>query len=186
MDLNSLRAAIEEHSVSLSEFADCQPSTDSESEIEELLDVKLNSKRWRDSGHSFASVAADGCGGQFVAWCKPGETDTPIVYLGSEGEWGVVAARPPGFLQWAAHSAGARYLSPYSEPAFVEWAEDEGILRAILDDGDEVEKQAALAAQAAFREALGLEVRPLPSLNAELEPLRREFQAWVTRFYESL
>jgi len=125
-------------------------------------------------GTRFIVFAQDGTGSLFCVWLRPGHESVetaPIVYLGSEGEVGVLGKDPAAFLEFIASGLtfdghGGNFFDPLDDeddPAFIAEAR---------------ERQAAAAAF--VREQTGRETLRHPdALKAEAEAAYPDLGAWV-------
>ena len=125
-------------------------------------------------GTRFVVFAQDGTGSLFCLWLRPGQADVetaPIVYLGSEGELGVLGKDPVAFLEFVA--SGMTFNG--HSGSFFDPLEDE-------EDEDEVaEAKRRRAAVAAYlkRSAGVTKLRDPAQVRAEAEAAHPDLEAWI-------
>jgi hypothetical protein len=89
-------------------------------------------------GTRFINFAQDGTGSLFCLWLRPGHDDVetaPVVYLGSEGELGVLAKDPAAFLEFVASGMtfdghGGSFFDPLESEADEDFVADVKARRA--------------------------------------------------------
>jgi hypothetical protein len=184
MDTEALRGLLAEQVDSIFAFMDYEVVCD-DADLASTLDAWLGSARWKESGHRFVHLGIDGSGGQFAAWIRPGaEEPHPVVFFGSEGGRGVLAASPGAWAKMLAswitvneydYSGPDEDDSPHDRPSTVS-------ARGVYDHDDPDDIARAKAALAGYRTAVEAKLGATPSLErlqegaSELNP---EFLAWV-------
>ncbi len=159
-------------------FMDYEATIDSEKELAVTLGHWLGSDFWATTKHRFIHLGIDGAGSQFAAWIRPGETQIPVVFFGSEGGAGALAT---SCKNWAKTIAYAPAIEEYTEPGHRRL--DPGQNWKI--DGDEVgqdQADEAKAAQATYRAAVEKRLGKMPSLHqlmTDLDKVDAEFVQWV-------
>jgi hypothetical protein len=150
-----------------------------EFELVDLAESDDNVKSWLGSlptdGTRLIVFAQDGTGSLFCVWLRPGQTDVesaPIVYLGSEGELGVLGKDPAAFLEFVASGMtfdghASRFFDPLDSDDDDEYATDERARRAGVVEF--------------VRERTGKSSIRHPDLvRAEAEAAYPGFEAWVS------
>lgn len=126
-------------------------------------------------GTRLVVFAQDGTGSLFCLWLRPGHDDVdtaPVVYLGSEGELGVLGKDPAAFLEFVASGVtydghGGGFFDPLE-------AEDDEELPA------EVLARRAKVAEWVMQRTGKKELRKPEELRAEAEAAYPDFADWVT------
>lgn len=159
-------------------FMDYEIVIESEEELAATLEFWFEHSRWVATNHRFIPLGVDGTGSQFAAWIRPGNTQIPVVFFGSEGGAGVVAASCD---LWAQTIAFAPAIDEYPEPGDarlsveMNWKFDNDLV------GDELADH-AYAMQSAYRveveERFG-KLTSLEELMSGLEDIEAEFEQWL-------
>lgn len=126
-------------------------------------------------GTRFVVFAQDGTGSLFCLWLRPGHDDidtAPVVYLGSEGELGVLGKDPAAFLEFVASGVtfdghGGYFFDP------LETEDDEELEAEVLARRAKVAKWVM---QRTGKQAL----RKPEELRAEAEAAYPDLADWVT------
>lgn len=174
MDAKELQDWVQEHVDSIATFMDYEATVDDEEEFYDTLRYWFDNESWND-GQTFVHLGIDGTGSQFAVWIRPdAEPPHPVVFFGSEGSAGVLAASPEDFAMALAHGPGIdEYGSDYA--SFVE----ENYM--LTDDEPEFIEEAE-AALAEYREAVVDRLKSygaLDEITSGLEGLNEEFDEWV-------
>jgi hypothetical protein len=119
--------------------------------------------------------AQDGTGSLFCLWLRPGRDDVdsaPVVYLGSEGELGVLGKDPAAFLEFVASGVtydghGGCFFDPLESDDDEEFAAETMARRA---------KVAKWVMQRTGKK----ELRQPDALRAEAEAAYPDLEAWIT------
>ena len=138
----------------------------------------LNNPEWaRSSPYRFLDIGYDGTGGLFLM-CWPAEADPSdawVVYLGSEGGHGVLAASVGAWLEIVAHAPAVHeHRSPIAAqlPAAV-------FASTSPPRTGSMERAALNAYQGSLRARLGRAVAELDELTEGLEALNAAFCGWI-------
>jgi hypothetical protein len=172
---NELRMIIQEYSHLLNMFSDCEPTEETEDELADRLDIILNGPGWRKHNMRFIPVADDGTGGQFAVWVKP--DSNPVVFFGSEGEYGMVAASPIAFIEWLSHCPG--YESDENDA--ITWTSHGGFIEHIDEEPDKGQALRAQSEMQASIELGGGGIKSLEEIINEVSDLQDEFFSWIRR-----
>jgi len=177
MTVQELVAWLEAHEEIYS-FMDYETTIETEKELADTLGYWFGSKRWASDGDRFIHLGIDGTGSQFAMWLRPGHTEGPVVFLGSEGGTGALASNCENWAKIIAHAP------------FIDENADDGE-RIVSADGnykldfenltsEEVleSKEALQTYQTAILEHFGT-LPELDELTSGLEEIHAEFQAWV-------
>lgn len=130
----------------------------------EYLDAWFALGPWSDDGTSFEQIAHDGSGGMWMRWRYPGLVGPPpIVFLGSDGERGLVA---PDLRAWVLQLGSGQSWDAYHDS----WSP--------IDDDYEDELPVLRAAIHAQFGAVDMEPG---ATTAEARKAHPDFAAWVER-----
>lgn len=151
-----------------SEFELCDPA-ESDDNIEAWLGALPS------DGTRFIVFAQDGMGSLFCSWLRPGHDDVetaPVVYLGSEGELGVLGKDPAAFLEFVASGMtfdghGGSFFDP------LESETDEDYAAELRERRVKVVK---FVEQQTGKQSL----RHPDAVRAEAEAAFPDLEAWVT------
>lgn len=102
------------HADDISGFTDYEIEIISDAELHsDLGESWFRDEGWNEPGYRFVHLGQDGTGGLVTLWFRPdSDTPPPVVFFGSEGGCGVVAASPEAWAKVLAHG-----------PMLVEFAE---------------------------------------------------------------
>ena len=159
--------------------ADYEPTLASEDDLTTILGTYgFRDEHWNRPGYRFVHLGHDACGGEVAAWIRPGHehSEPPVVFFGSEGGHGVLAAT---LTRWALLLAHAPEIHEYPVPSVVGPVTDSS-------QKDDPETLAAEAkALAAYRQAaLGRfgQIPEMDVLTSDVDALNAEFTAWVSSY----
>lgn len=148
---------------------DFEAQEPSEEDAADTLGYWFDGKDWRAGGQSFIQFGQDGTGSLFCLWMYPGlEGEPPVVFFGSEGEVGLIAANVADFtrrlcsgLVWDGYDGS--------------WVPvDEG---EIEDDDEDALDLQALRARA--QEVLGVWGKGVDMKMQEAIAKQPDFKGWV-------
>lgn len=125
-------------------------------------------------GTRFVVFAQDGTGSLYCVWLRPGHDDVdkaPVVYLGSEGELGVLGKDPAAFLEFVASGMsfdghGGSFFDP------IEDEDDEDYVAEVAD-------RRARVAEYVMRRTGKAELRHPAAVRAEAEAAYPDLEQWI-------
>ena len=177
MNVEQLRAWLEEHCNLIFSMMDYEPTLEDEDELADTLNYWFDTPAWRDTGHRFIHLGIDGTGSQLAAWVRPGhEPDeaTPVVVFGSEGDRTVLAANP---LDWAFMVAHApAFWEPFDEMDGLREDEEDEYYE---DVGDEERPSRHLARYREVVENTHGEVPSFEELRGRASVFQEAFATWM-------
>jgi hypothetical protein len=164
---------LEEQATHINRFADYEVALGSEPDAaSDLGEYWFAEEGWNAPDYRFVPLGIDGSGGLFAVWLRPGASEPhPVVFFGSEGEYGVLTASILGWVQALAHGTGVAYRG---DPP----------VRLSVDENDKLKDPSAdvKVALASYRDAVERRFGPLPplsSLVSGFDEASAEFCSWV-------
>lgn len=182
MNIQQLQDWLLEHADDIHRFTDYEIKFASDDVMRTNLELHWFSDRdWSEPGYRFVSLGQDGTGGEVAAWLSPRRPDdAPIVFFGSEGGAGVVAASPLAFAQALAYG-----------PILQEYEKDDLDAPSrlslegnwFLSGNDAGQVAAAKDALGRYRQSAEERLRPVPPFESLVkipQTVQSEFHDWVT------
>lgn len=180
MDVDQLQQWLLEHAENISAFTEFEVQLGTESDLQtNLQDYWFRDPQWNEPGYRFIPLGQDGTGGEVAVWLAPLRPHaSPVVFFGSEGGAGVVAASPLDFVRALAYGpAFLEYAGSLTEPSCLSLSEN-----WFLSDDDAEQSGVANAALARYRVATQHRFGELPCFEALSNipvSMQSEFRAWV-------
>ncbi len=161
-------------------FTDYEVALGSVEDLHGMLGDWFRDETWNTPGYRFVPLGQDGTGGAVALWFRPGvEGPPPVVFFGSEGGCGVLAASPENWAKVLAH--GPRIVE-YADPDTATSALSREANWVLASDAEPERRDRARAHLEAYRRAVLERFGSLESfdhLAAVSAADQHELRTWV-------